>query len=374
VFGTSRTTKNKGSPLKPLSEDLSRLFTIKASTEEEARGLLDELQHDELVTDVYIAPPRHLYPRVTGAQASSTTGTVTPKDRWDLEMIGFFRAEKAKLLPDARSVLVAVVDSGVDANHPDLKEAVEEALNFTGASDDDESGHGTHVMGIIAGRGCEPSGMRGVSNAKILSIKALDPYDPTQYYRALGEAADRAKIINLSLGGPEDIAETLIIQSALARGVIIVAAMGNEYEFGNPQTYPAAIGGVIAVGAVSQSGTRAEFSNCGPYIHLVAPGVNIVSTIPMNGGHLFKGASNYGTSDGTSMATPFVTGAIALIKAQNPELTPSEIIAVLRAKLLSTESGSSEEYGIGLLDLEATLQQSSLAKERQEAKAGSGGK
>jgi subtilisin family serine protease len=360
IFAPPRSVHSKGAPPPAPTEELSRFFAVRAKTEAEARELLEELQADEAVADAYVAPPRHLYAsRRHGATPGGMGGPNMKFDRWDLEMIGFLSAEAAGLIPDASNVVIAVLDSGVDAQHPDLKDAVE-ALDFspggTAGTGEDAMGHGTHVIGITAGRGREPSGMRGMCNAKVLSIKAMDPYDSVRYFQALREAADRAHVINLSLGGPADPLEETIIKWAMKeRGVTIVAAMGNEFDYGNPTTYPAAIDGVIAVGAVDKNGVRADFSCCGPHTQFVGPGVDIVSTLPVAGCSQVPGTATYGAMSGTSMAAPYVTATVALLKAKSPALTPSEIAAALKTKLLPAMQGLPEEYGRGLLDVEATL-------------------
>ena len=129
----------------------------------------------------------------------------------------------------------------------------------------------------------------------------------------------RAQVLNLSLGGEKDPAEIDVLRDVIAAGVVVVAAMGNEYDEGNPIEYPAAIPEVCAVGATDELDKRAGFSNTGRHIDLVAPGVVILSTTPT-----FRydgdGEQDYDAWDGTSMATPHVAGAAALVLAKSPRL------------------------------------------------------
>ena len=247
---------------------------------------------------------------------------------------------------------VAVIDSGVDLQHPELTGV--ELVNFTTAPDRDTTGHGTHVCGIISGRKQSPDGVDGVCRARIMALKALDPYQPKAYYRALAVATARASVINLSLGGQEDPTETQLINRALRRGVIVVAAMGNEQEYGNPVLYPAALNGVIAVGAVDSKLNLARFSNTGSHVDLVAPGVGIRSCVPTYKSTLAKHV-NYDTFDGTSMAAPFVSAAAALLIAKMPGIGPDDVKKAIKTRLCAGQTDPNEDFGRGVLDIAATL-------------------
>ena len=140
---------------------------------------------------------------------------------------------------NATTITVAVVDSGIDTEHPDLKHVIAEYKNFLGGSNKDFVGHGTHVAGIIAATADNGLGISGVCGAKILALKALprdgEEFDAPAYYRALRYVIGKAQVLNLSLGGDEkDQAEIDILRDVIAAGVVVVAAMGNEYEEGNP--------------------------------------------------------------------------------------------------------------------------------------------
>ena len=135
-------------------------------------------------------------------------------------------------------------------------------------------------------------GIAGIANCRLHCWKVFD--DPKGsskeaefnfefYSQALANALDSdVKVVNLSLGGEESSqAEAIVFRELRNAGVVVVAAMGNEFEEGNPKEFPAAYEGVLAVGAVDEVGRRASFSCTGPHIGLVAPGVNILSTVPM---------------------------------------------------------------------------------------------
>jgi subtilisin family serine protease len=163
------------------------------------------------------------------------------------------------------------------------------------------------------------------------------------------------RAINLSIGGSfRARLEGQLIQRLQEAGVVVCAAMGNEFEEGNPTEYPGAWDGVVAVGAMSETSIRSPFSNTGRHIDLVAPGSNIVSTLPRRRSPILD-ETNYAAWSGTSMATPHVTAAAALIAAAHPAWTGDQIKARLqRATTRLAPMGSrprTSEYGSGLLNL-----------------------
>lgn len=232
-------------------------------------------------------------------------------------------------------VKVAVLDTGVDTDHPELAHAIEsqadfvnldglDTTNFIGDISgydqvaDDEVGHGTHVAGIIAARGDQVS--KGVAPAcRIIAVRTLATMKDggglvgagilhninVAFKWAVDAGAD---VINASLGirhSGGGLPHEEVIAYALARGVTVVAASGND---GSPEKYyPGALAGVIAVGAGDEQGEVASFSSYGAEVSLIAPGTNIISTAVNNG---------YKMASGTSQAAPFVAGACALLRAQ----------------------------------------------------------
>ncbi|MBU0952647.1 MAG: S8 family serine peptidase [Elusimicrobia bacterium] len=276
------------------------------------------------------------------------------------------------------SVIVAVVDTGVDYTHSDLAGNVDWAngYNFVStftANDHnpmDDNGHGTHVAGIISAMTNNNKGIAGVSwGARILPVKVLDATgsgSTVSISSGISYAVSKgAKIISLSLGGPDlSELEKDEIEAAYKRGCIIIAASGNEA--GDSDTtddyvmYPAAMTHVIAVGAAGKDNKRAPFSNYGPELDLVAPGVEIWSTVPTQLPTLPDGTDNtegifhpsgYAWSYGTSMATPFVSGVVALILAKDPALTFDDVYEKLTSSATDIlPSGKDNETGYGLLN------------------------
>jgi subtilisin family serine protease len=280
--------------------------------------------------------------------------------QWGLSAIQYFDASR----PGAAKVLVGIIDTGIDTAHPDLPEPA--IYRHAGFGSRDLVGHGSHVSGVIAALTNNGVGITGVCDCELASWKVFpddpnDPYlDSTSYIRALGEvAAEGVEVVNLSIGGAahSDI-EAGLFARAIAQGVTFVAAMGNEFEEGNETSYPAAYDDVISVGAVDETRAHARFSNTGKHIDLCAPGTNILSTLPTTRS-VQRQETSYGSWSGTSMATPHVTAAAALLIAAKPGRTPAQIAARLRKTAIPVaemkNSSWTEAHGNGLLDLRAAL-------------------
>lgn len=263
---------------------------------------------------------------------------------------------------------VGVLDTGIDADHPDLKF---EAYFHQRASAKDIVGHGTHVAGIIGARTTNTVGVAGICRAAMYIWKIFgdEPardgeyyVDEVMYQRALNAARNQnVQVVNLSIGSEVYTqTEALLIRRLIANGCVVVAAMGNEYEEGNPVEYPANYEDVIAVGATTESDRRASFSNTGNHIGLCAPGTNVLSTLPMTASS-YRDAdeTEYAAWSGTSMAAPHVSAAAALLLAKRPGLAPKAVASQLQAT--ATKLGKvkgrrrSRQYGAGLLNLEAAL-------------------
>ena len=286
----------------------------------------------------------------------------------------------------SHKVVVAVLDTGIDYNHPDLKANIwvnTKEIPNNGIDDDgngyvddyygynfynnsskvlDDDGHGTHCAGIIAGVINNSLGVAGVANVKIMDLKVLNAsgygYD-SEIARAIVYATDNgANIISMSLGGPSYTAALEeACQYAWNHGVLLVAAAGNSGS--NEVDYPAAFNTVIAVGAVNSNNSLAWFSNYGPNLELVAPGVNILSTFPRYPVYLSITENctlNYTELSGTSMATPFVAGVAALLKSYNYSLTNAEIRRILDETARDLGSlGRDEYFGYGLVNATAAI-------------------
>lgn len=224
---------------------------------------------------------------------------------------------------DAKDVVVAVIDTGLDVNHPALKGRIVSPYNVLDKSTDvtDEEGHGTHVAGIIAGaKNDQATDGGGVApNVKIMPIKAAGKnggFRASNVADGIRYAADHgAKVINMSLGGPMWMP---YIQDAItyaeSKGVVVVAAMGNSGK--SKAAYPARFDGVLAVASEGEQGKRSKFSNYGDRVDVSAPGEHIMSSVPGGG---------YGDKSGTSMASPYVAGAVALVVAEHPDWTPAQV-------------------------------------------------
>ena len=160
-------------------------------------------------------------------------------------------------------------------------------------------------------------------------------------------------MLNLSLGGTQSSqAEQLLYDRLESAGVTVVAALGNEHEHGNPVEYPAAYEHVLAVGAVAETNRRSPFSNTGAHIGLAAPGSNILSTLPTDAS-AFRADTGYAAWSGTSMATPHVAAAAALVAARHPDWTPADTKEHLRTRAAGKQF--TEELGDGILDIAALL-------------------
>jgi len=336
--------------------ELAGLNVISLPSPREAEKAREELAKDPLVELAYVIPPRHLL--AARRRRPRTRPDPLLNRQWGLAAIRLFQAEKLQGFPSSTDVVVAVIDSGVDANHPDLAGVLVEETSFTGGAKRDTSGHGTHVIGIIGAVANNGSGVRGIlRSARIMSLKALDPYSGPGYYRALRHATDRgARVINLSLGGEHDPTEETLVRRAMRRGVVVVAAMGNEKLKGNPRSYPAAVPGVIAVGASDEADRVADFSCTGPHIDLLAPGVSVLSTVPTYPSGLADG-TDYEAWPGTSMAAPHVAATAALLLARRPGATVAQVRRALvrGAHKVPGQRGFDHTHGHGRLDVPGAL-------------------
>ncbi len=243
-----------------------------------------------------------------------------------------------------KGITVAVLDTGCDTTHSDLKERIVGGRNFT--NDDrgnidvyeDYNGHGTHVAGTIAAIESN-TGVVGVApESNLLIIKVLDEGGSGQYkwiINGINYAIEqKADIISMSLGGPEDVPELHeAIQKAVNNNILVVCAAGNAGD-GDESTdefdYPGCYNEVISVGAIDLQRRSSDFSNSNNEIDLVAPGEEILSTY-LNG--------TYAMLSGTSMAAPHVSGALALIKVLTNtsferNLTEAELYAQLIKRTL----------------------------------------
>lgn len=261
-------------------------------------------------------------------------------------------------------VRVAIVDTGIDYTHPELKSRYIGGYNFIVDNSDprDDNGHGTHVAGIAAATGNNTNGIAGMAwGVQLLAAKVLDSDgsgSATSVSQGIIWAADHgANVINLSLGADVPSSElSAAVKYAQGKGVLIIAAAGNSGI--NENFYPAALPGVLGVAALSDPTHRAGYSNYGTDVDLAAPGSHIFSTMPTY--QVFETSNGlrmwYDYLDGTSMATPFVTGAAALVKSRFPNLSASQIAQRLENRADDLGAPGYDPYtGHGRLDIYKAL-------------------
>ena len=329
------------------SHGIDNLVAITAGDFGETSSLLEGLRAELGEEAVYVAPPRSLFGNVKA-------GLV---DSWH-PLVNFAAARALPAWSGTHPVDVSIIDSGVDVAHPQLTHVVAEDFLRRLVPQPDPGGHGTHVAGQIAARKVPGGVFEGVASecSRLTVCRGIDiqSHDVIGYYRAL-RAALGSRVVNLSLGGPHDKTEERLILGAIARGCTVVAATGNDAELDeNVIHYPAALAGVIAVGAVDARGNRAPFSCFGRHLWVCAPGVDIFSTAPTYPvqGLKSSGAPPLHGMTGTSMAAPIVTGLICRMLSFAPHLTPAQVSDSIRGSLMGLWN---EDIGRGIVDMHATL-------------------
>jgi len=332
--------------------------------------------------------------------------------KWHYEQINMPKAWDRST--GAGTVKVAVIDSGVVMNHPDIQgqlttdgyDFISSPLNSgdgTGPDSDPSdpgdgrdnfrcpgspsqisSFHGTHVAGTVGASGNDSKGVTGVNwNVDIMPIRALgcnggsilDIIDAILYAAGLPNSQkvfpdSPADIINLSLGGSSpDILSRRAIDQAREAGVIVIAAAGNDALDGNPINYPAAYAGVVSVGATNPDGNRANYSTYNDGVDVAAPGgfgteanatasgrvLSTFATINPDGSI----SSSYTYMHGTSMAAPHVAGVASLMKGIYPDLTPNQFDTAIILGFATTDfgdPGKDQHFGYGLIDADKALQ------------------
>ncbi|MFI9597990.1 S8 family serine peptidase [Nonomuraea sp. NPDC052265] len=299
--------------------------------------------------------------------ASGGVGAAARARQWQLRAL---RLPEAWRESRGAGVLVAVLDTGVNGRHPDLRGIVTQGPDLTGAPPRLWGHHGTAMAGLIAGRGHgegRGEGVVGVAPAaRVLSIRVtLENTDPLRAERRAGRrdalaegiryAVDHgADVISMSLGGGSgawegSAAEEEAVQYAITRGVVLVASAGNDGDTANRKNFPAAYPGVIAVGAVDRRLRVTPFSNRQDYLSVVAPGTDVVTA---------DGGSGYVVGDGTSSAAAMVAGVAALVRSAHPGLSPYHVrMAIERGARKRPPGGYSPAYGHGVADAPLALRE-----------------
>lgn len=305
-------------------------------------------QRIEVSLDVIDAPFSYFYLPLVYHNYTPPTPALYPNDygrQWALDKMD---APHAWRVSTGQGAVIAVLDTGADLDHPDLLDKLRTDADWDFVSGDgvpdDDHGHGTHVSGIAAATADNEIGVVGLGwDAQILTLKVLDNEgygEDVTLAEAIRYAVDQgADVINMSLGGEFPCPD--VVQSAAdyayGRGVVLVAASGNNS--GNTEMFPANCEHILGVSATDVNDVAGSYSNYGAHVSVAAPGTTIYSTL-MGGW--------YGSLSGTSMATPHVSGLVALLAAHFPSYTPDQIASAIldTAEDLGAE-GWDEHYGCG---------------------------
>ncbi|WHY71638.1 S8 family peptidase [Fictibacillus enclensis] len=334
-----------------LKEEGIQVFAVPSQRDYET--ILAKVQKD---TAVDYAEPNYL------AQKTAVSGE--PNDRlysqqWALKKIHWTK-NLGNPTAGQKPVIVAVLDTGVDADHPDLKGKVLKGKDFVNhfKTADDTVGHGTEVSGIIAAAVDNKRGISGINNnVRILPVRVGGKvsFPSSSIVAGLHYAIDHgAKVINMSFGGGEPSeAQYDAVLEAVSKGITLVAASGNEHPVYGV-SYPAAYPQVISVGATRYNDVIAPFSSRGPQLDLTAPGTEIMTT---------KRNGTYGSKDvsGTSFSAPMVSGVASLLLSKNPSLKPQQIEYMLEKSAFTPDryknaAGLSDFYGYGRVEAAKALQ------------------
>jgi type VII secretion-associated serine protease mycosin len=285
---------------------------------------------------------------LTAATSAYGATSDVRKAEWPLDA-QHLRAAEVWTHTRGQGVTVAVLDTGVDAQHPDLAGQVLPGTGLIGAPGDDgwsdqsNDSHGTSIAAIIAGTGkANGDGMIGLAPAATIlpvRISLGSSVEPVNVAKGIQYAiAHHARIINISSGIPDpDPTLRAAIHFALAHNVIVIAAAGNNGQNGNPAEYPGSFPGVVNVAGIDQTGKPWFDSESGPTITLAAPAVDIASAAA-SGGYL------HGV--GTSYAAPYVAAAAALVWSAHPTATAGQVIRQLITTADHTSSATYDGYGV----------------------------
>jgi len=278
-----------------------------------------------------------------------------PLGQWGLARVGLPAAWD--LATGSADVTIAVIDSGLNRDILEFPDRIVEPYSVLSGSSvwpawQDTYGHGSGVAAVAAAQGNDHLGIAGAAwNIKVMPVKIANSNSSDDLTLATGMmyAVDNgADVINVSFAGAEPSATLeAAVGYALARGVVVVAAAGNSGL--SSVGYPAGIPGVIAVGATDTANNRADFSNQGSGLDIVAPGVRILS-------YTSGGPTSFAVWSGTSFSAPLVAGVAALLKSIDPDLTPAQVTDILTESADDLGAGGWDQvFGWGLLDADEAV-------------------
>lgn len=303
-----------------------RMFRLRIANGRSVPAVIAAMQNDPRGVS---AVPNYIY-RLTQMETQSRQ-PVAPRARTNTGayysmqyVIAKLQLQRAHQITRGERVLIAVIDSGVDEDHPELAGTVVKVIDVTDNGERGPHAHGTAMTGAIVAQ----TGILGVApGARVVAIRTFSPtsrdnaggttwHVQEAIYRAIRE---QVRIINMSLAGPADTRIEKAVAEARARGIVVVAAAGNNGPSA-PAAYPAAYPGVIAVTATDNRDQPYTHANRGNYIAIAAPGVDVFVVAPN---------AAYSITSGTSIATAHITGIIALMLSRNPMLDPDAVRALL---------------------------------------------
>ena len=324
---------------------------VVAVSEDQAEATLAALQHDP---DIEFAERDYL------AQAAFLPNDpcVDTGNEWHLANIQAVSAWNFTV--GLSNTIVAVLDSGINAAHPDLAGQVLPGYDFLNNTNDtsDDFGHGTAVSGAVVADGNNAIGVAGVAyGARVLPVKVMDSSGFASYSciaQGISYAVDHgARVINISIAGSSSSATLQgAIDYAWSNNVVIVAAAGNNAN--NTPQYPAACDHVVGVSATEPDDSLASFSSYGSFVSLSAPGDNIWTT---------QDSLNdpYGAWRGTSFASPIVAGVAALVVSENPSLSNTQIVSILERSADDLgPAGCDPSFGFGRVNAYRAVSEAAL--------------
>ncbi|MET0443235.1 MAG: S8 family serine peptidase [Pseudorhodoplanes sp.] len=291
---------------------------------------------------------------IRGLEQDPSILSVQPNYRYTLQQsrtgdgiqysVDKLRLPRAHEMAKGNSILVAVIDSGIDLTHPELVDTIADSFNPAGGDGSPHS-HGTGIAGCIVAQ----SRLTGVApKARILAVRAFDPNGASaegttfNILKGIEWASEKgARVINMSFAGPQDPIMSRALAAANKKGIVLIAAVGNAGPK-SPPLYPAADTNVIAVTAIDAQDRLYQGSNRGNHVAVAAPGVDVVLPTP---------GTSYQMATGTSFAAAHISGIVALILEREPSLTPDSV----RRVLLTTArdlgpAGRDKDFGAGLAD------------------------